>query len=242
MDGRIKILVGALIGGVAGYIVGDFIVSKWMTEDEYEVIEVKEEVVEEVVEEEKPKDPDRPKMRVKNRPPILTRDYTKNFTKKEKGDLKTLASKYKKPEAKEVEERLNNAIEEGERIRDSGVDLDEPHVISEQEFNERPEVQNGYSKSVLHYYDVDDVLTDEGDEPLLRPEKMIGTEALTAFGQYEDADPDIVYVYNPKTMDLYEIIRRHQSYSVDVTGEGGIPAKSSKRGTPRKGRKVDEES
>lgn len=251
MEPRVKILISVVIGGVAGYFVGSFIASKF-ADDEYEIIEVSE--VEEVVEEKEPKRKLPPRqMRVGDRHSILTRDYTSHFEKGkvQQPDLEKLAARYNgKKEvirASEDTELVNEAVSQDEDMEEKGLNIlpeeeevDElaPKVISEQEYNERPEVK-GYVKTVLHYYAKDDVTTDESDEPVPNPEKFIGDEALVSFGKMSN-DPNIVYVYNPATMDLFQINRLDKSWSADVYGEH--EGTRAKRRPPRKGRKEDAES
>lgn len=241
MDARIRIVMFAVIGGVAGYFVGDLIANKFV-ETEYEVIE-QEDVIEEEEEvvEEKPKELERPRMRVKNRSSILTRDY--NGISKKKEDLTKLARRYNGEEVKEAEELLDTVTTSDEEEIDTPPQEEKDplnfQVISEQEYNERDEVR-GYTKTVLHYYAKDDVVTDEGDGLVPNPEQFIGDEALVSFGKMSMADdPDIVYVYNPRTMELYQIIRFDKSYRATVLGE--VEKRVPRRKTPRKANGKDEE-
>ncbi len=76
---------------------------------------------------------------------------------------------------------------------------DKPYVISPDEFGEFEE----YEIITLTYYS-DDILTDDCDEPVENIDEVVGLEALTHFGEYED---DAVYVRNDRLKCDYEILR-----------------------------------
>ena len=59
--------------------------------------------------------------------------------------------------------------------------MSEPYVISPDEFSEN----NEYETESLTYYS-DGVLTDEYDNPIEDIERLVGSDALTHFGEYED--------------------------------------------------------
>lgn len=74
--------------------------------------------------------------------------------------------------------------------------------------------------STLFYYK-DGVLADDDYNVIKHPEELIGSEALNAFGRYED---DAVYVRNETTNTDYEILLDNRSY-LDVSPHGsGAPS------------------
>ena len=100
-------------------------------------------------------------------------------------------------------------------------ELEAPHdgpdaeVISFEEFNEhRPD----FDKLTISYYDGDDILADETDQPMIEDRYVIGDEALNRFGGFS-GDKDVVYVrYYPLTID-YEVVKIHGKYSELVLGQ-----------------------
>lgn len=84
-------------------------------------------------------------------------------------------------------------------------DIERPEVIDPIEFGEYPD----YEKETLYYY-TDDVLADDMDNVVEDVEGMVGSYALTTFGQFED---DAVHVRNDKKRCYYEILRSECGYS-----------------------------
>lgn len=78
-------------------------------------------------------------------------------------------------------------------------------VISPDEFGDNDE----YDLISLTYY-ANKILTDDGDFEIEDPETIVGTEALTSFGEYEQ---DAVYVRNDERKCYYEILRDNSDYS-----------------------------
>lgn len=78
------------------------------------------------------------------------------------------------------------------------TDMDEPYVISPEEFGELD-----YEKISLTYY-ADDVLADEFDGLVENVDSIVGLESLNTFGEYED---DSVFVRNDKLRCDYEILK-----------------------------------
>lgn len=84
-----------------------------------------------------------------------------------------------------------------------------PYVISPAEFGG----VDGYDIQTLKYYESDDTLTDDDDNVV--DEDLVGSGALSSFGQYED---DTVYVRNERLKRDYEILREYGRYT-DVLRE-----------------------
>jgi hypothetical protein len=89
---------------------------------------------------------------------------------------------------------------------------DKPFVITVDLFAE--DCVN-YDKLTVYYYEVDNVLVDEGDDAQMDIETSIGYEALDEFG-YGNPNPDLVYVRNDHLEIDYEVIRLGDSYEESV--------------------------
>ena len=85
------------------------------------------------------------------------------------------------------------------------------YVITTEQFSEeRPE----YDKLTISYYEDDDTLADENEDPIADPVSLIG-DALENFGEGSD-DPQVVYVRNERISIDYEVIRLSKSYASTV--------------------------
>ena len=85
-------------------------------------------------------------------------------------------------------------------------DVDEPYVISPEEFAGIDE--DDYETATLVYY-ADGVLTDELDNIVEDVDSMVGEDSLTHFGEFED---DSVFVRNDRSKTAYEILRDTRRY------------------------------
>lgn len=93
-------------------------------------------------------------------------------------------------------------------------DISQPSII------EASDYYHGYldyAKIELTYYEDDDVLCDEKDQPIIDPEGSVGDAALVSFG-VDSGDPDIVYIRNLQRECDYEIVRVHSSYQKEILG------------------------
>lgn len=136
-------------------------------------------------------------------------DYTKFRTEpiEDPEELARIAALY------EDEDLAETPPAEKEHPVDSHED-DPIRIISEEEFLD--EHTTDYGKIELTYYEHDGSLCDDYDELLPDYQRLIGPDALTAFGQ--EYDPDVVYVRNTKLANDYRITRMHSSYSEEVLG------------------------
>lgn len=80
-----------------------------------------------------------------------------------------------------------------------------PYIISPSDFGEMED----YGTKSLTYY-ADGVLTDEIDDIITDPDNIIGPEALSHFGEYED---DSVYVRDDDNEIDYEILKSEKNFS-----------------------------
>lgn len=114
---------------------------------------------------------------------------------------------------KEVEEYLNKIDESGystENNKKGGAKSmknDRPYIIAPEEFDDQPD----YDAVSLTYYE-DGVVTDMWDEKIDddEVEDLIGRDALTHFGEYEE---DSVFIRNDNLKTDYEILRDYRRYS-----------------------------
>lgn len=89
---------------------------------------------------------------------------------------------------------------------------DRPYLITLDEFSE-----SEYDSATLTYYEEDDVLLDEQEDPIPDPDKIVGDDNLLRFGQ-GSKDKNVVYVRNDSLELDYEILRSKNSYAQDVLG------------------------
>ena len=87
-----------------------------------------------------------------------------------------------------------------------------PYVVPPKKFGDCD-----YDTITLTYYDGDEVLADDADEPIFDVDDVVGRDSLNHFGENDD-DPDIVYVRNDDMKTDYEICREFARYS-DVVGD-----------------------
>lgn len=88
-----------------------------------------------------------------------------------------------------------------------------PYILEYQEFEEN---ENDHSQSTLTYYEEDDVLVDDRDQPITNVQGVIGVENLK-FG-YGSNDKNVVYICNPRFNADYEVVRSNGSYAEIVLG------------------------
>lgn len=107
------------------------------------------------------------------------------------------------------------------------TDMDEPYVISPEEFGELD-----YEKISLTYY-ADDVLADEFDGLVENVDSIVGLESLNTFGEYED---DSVFVRNDKLRCDYEILKDLRRWE-DVVNP---PKPKTRKASPKKPHQMEE--
>lgn len=90
----------------------------------------------------------------------------------------------------------------------------EPFIISIDDFEDP---NSTFDKITINYYEDDETLVDESEEPVVDVTAMIGPDALNSFG-FKSRDPEIVYVRNEKLEIDYEVIRLSKSYAKSVLG------------------------
>ena len=126
----------------------------------------------------------------------------------------TIAEKYHnedKPDLMEYSKIIDEegydseAIENKLENKPKPVDLDEPYVISPDEFGEFDD----YEQISLTYYEGDGFLADDMDELVDDIEDIVGFESLNHFGEYEE---DAVHVRNDRLKADYEILVDTRSY------------------------------
>lgn len=122
-----------------------------------------------------------------------------------------------KTEKVEVTTEVRNVFE------DPTFDLEEekksrtkarPYVISHDEYFA---ADLDYENISLTYYEEDDTLVNEQDNPVQQIDQMIGDEALGRFG-HGSKDKNVVYVRNDRLETDFEVVRSNGSYVVEVLG------------------------
>ena len=91
---------------------------------------------------------------------------------------------------------------------------DIPYVIHVEEW-ETNEV--GLEQITLTYYMGDDIVTDDHDVPVYRPDNVIGKGVRDLFG-HGSQDKNVVYIRNETNGCEYEILKDNGSYEVEVIG------------------------
>ena len=91
---------------------------------------------------------------------------------------------------------------------------DRPYIISYDEFMQG---EKDYPQNTLTWYEGDDVLTDEKDQPIEKIDFVIGDEAVQRFG-HGSGDPRIVYIRNDVMEIDFEVVKHTASYAKTVLG------------------------
>ncbi|UVK59344.1 membrane protein [Gordonia phage Pherobrine] len=121
--------------------------------------------------------------------------------------------------SEEVEEVVSNVFEtngvEKLAVADtSSRGSGRPYIISVSEFMDN---DTEYNQNTLSYYEGDNVLTDEADQPISNVEGIVGMKNLELFGD-GSGDPNIVFVRNDKMQVDFEIARSFGTYAEEVLG------------------------
>lgn len=114
----------------------------------------------------------------------------------------------------EDEEDLNEELDNEEKIENlhkAREDQKVPYPISAAEFHN---TQQWYEKITLTYFEGNDVLTDDREDPIDNPEELVGTDYKKFFG-IDENEPDIVMIRNDCNGCDYEICRVPASYAGD---------------------------
>ena len=131
----------------------------------------------------------------------LSKLYEKKATVQQKPDIQEVMAERRK-KAAEAKKEMADILKTTGYNADAGPEG--PYVISPQEFGEKPE----YERISLTCY-ADGVVTDDGDEVLDDWADLVGPDALTHFGEYED---DSVFVRNDILKADYEILKDLSPY------------------------------
>lgn len=96
----------------------------------------------------------------------------------------------------------------------SSLDVGVPYIICRDEFLA---ADPGYNQVTLTYYEGDDVLADEKDEPIQLIDDVVGEDNLTRFG-FGSLDTHIVYIRNDRLdLDL-EVTKSEGKFAHEVLG------------------------
>ena len=113
------------------------------------------------------------------------------------------------------EEDLNEEFDNEEKVealRKAREDQKLPYPIEAAEFHN---TQQWYEKITLTYFEGNDVLTDDREDPIDNPEEFVGTDYKKFFGMIDENEPDIVFIRNDCNGCDYEICRVPASYAGD---------------------------
>lgn len=217
MNPTVKTLIGAAVGGAVGYFVGQVIVEyiHMQDVDYHDTLEFDPTIDDEEVEELKPMGKE-----IKLRK-IGKTEAKKNYDKmfQENPELKVLIDRYSGEESVILSPAREEEEYEGLRDTDDEEDVPGPiSIISVEEFANTED----YQRLTLHYY-LDDIVCDENDAPIDRPEQILGDDALVSF----DED-DAVYVRNDNNKCMYEVVRLNQNYAVS-SDRRSIPKSRGKK-------------
>ena len=136
----------------------------------------------------------------------IVRDYYRNSEKnknKETGNNDDESND--EAEREEYENIINSrGYTNYSKKEEEEENLEKPYVISPDDFDE-----NGYKTITLTYYS-DGILSDERGNIIEDVDDVVGEDALTSFGEYED---DSVFVRDDRRETDYEILADDEKYS-----------------------------
>lgn len=229
MNRNVALLIGATVGAGAGYfvaaVVADYIEEKEIRDQAPVVVEEDEE---QPTDDDEESSPGKPTMGKKNKPKREKVNYTNYFTSIDRPDLAALAKRYNEgvtePHQDAVVAQMI-AIDEADTFDQPKPSADAITIISQDDFNNNPD---DFEVVDLTYY-ADEIMVGEDDNIIPGPEDIIGNDALVSFGMLS-GDPDIVYVRNPKTRALYEIVRMSAKYAIDADADEIKPRRGLKKG------------
>lgn len=136
--------------------------------------------------------------------------------KGEKVPYHTIVKSEVQPDPDKIVERVGEVVEETVRnVFDQRRDPTVPYILTQMEFMT---AEAGYPQTTLTYYEKDEKLCDEHDEPLESVDATVGLDFKVNFG-YESEDENTVYVRNERLGLDYEIVRHEGSYQKEVLGE-----------------------
>lgn len=230
MNRNVALLVGATVGAGAGYfvaaVVADYIEEKEIRDQAPVVVDEEEE---QPTDDDEESSPGKPTMgKKKNKTKREKVNYTNYFMSINRPDLAALAKKYNEgvtePHQDAVVAQMI-AVDEADTFNQPKPSADAITIISQDDFNNNPD---DFEVVDLTYY-ADEIMVGEDDNIIPGPEDIIGNDALVSFGMLS-GDPNIVYVRNPKTRALYEIVRMSVKYAIDADADEIIPRKGLKKG------------
>ena len=105
-----------------------------------------------------------------------------------------------------------------------------PFILTQREFEEG---EHDYTQNTLTYYEGDDVLTDDRDQPIHNKRPVVG-EGNLQFGEKSN-DPNVVYIRNNHLEVDFEVCRSVGSFAEEVLGY----TEPSNKQRPRKFREYD---
>lgn len=132
-------------------------------------------------------------------------------------------------EVKRYDTRSKEVPDDAVIFNEEGLDI--PDIDLEKDLNNRPDIHvvdiedwdecigstnPEYDPIELTWYEKDNVVCDDHDEPVERPEKFIGFDIERVFEKNEETtgDPDIRIIVNERYRGIYHITRVESSYAI----------------------------
>lgn len=152
-----------------------------------------------------------------NRNSLTRSSLDNNPNEQAKRNYSLIGAKHEEPKDEEDEEGpvTDVAGKTEEEMDLTKVDRTEPYIIDDREFTDEFE---HHDKVSLYYYNVDDVLCDEGEEIIEDREEKVGCDAIPTLDTQTT-----VWVRNEPLCIDYEIISINKSYAEAVQGMGPEP-------------------
>lgn len=237
MNTVVKVAIGFVAGAVTGGVGTYFgLRSKFARETQKEINEYREvarqriraanEFVDKVTKEDKKSEEDYDKAANSYDKFV---DYTSYYDGDIRDELNTVSQavndksfdqhmaerEFPEDDEEDLDEELDNE-EKVEALRKAREDQKLPYPISAAEFHN---TQQWYEKITLTYFEGNDVLTDDREDPIDNPEEFVGTDYKKFFGMIDENEPDIVMIRNDCNGCDYEICRVPASYAGDFNEE-----------------------
>jgi hypothetical protein len=114
----------------------------------------------------------------------------------------------------DVDEAERVAVEVA-NIFDGPRDTSKPYVVDQDDFMGNA---TGFGQNTLTWYEADDTLVDERDQPIANPDDVVGPQFRVQFGEYS-SDEKTVHIRNEKLGLEFEVVKSEGSYKREVLGE-----------------------
>lgn len=203
-----EVVFGFLAGGIVGWIIGELLADHFAPEYYYETGRYEEEVnkQQEALKLTKMKTHEEPKEDIKKLVEKYNNDGDEvNAIPTDPHEWGLIEHDYEEPPDEDMEE------DEYETYLTKEVDPENDEIILIRPSDyEQP--KPGFKRTVLHWYNENEVLTDSKAKPIPNWEKIIGEDSVWQFGSFSD-DPNIVYVVNKRLKGVYKVISHDAAFN-----------------------------